>query len=300
MHIREIYPAGECIFFVISHQTEFMKRSTFTRLMAGTLAGSSLLQLKSTTGQGSSGLAPANLKIVLASYTLRTLSLEQVIATVNRLDISHLALKSMHLPLEADDMAISKMAKQVRDAGINLYGAGVVYMKSGSEVENAFRYAQAAGLEMIIGVPRHELLPLVEDKVKATNIKMAIHNHGPGDELYPTPDVIMNLIKHLDERIGICLDIGHVVRVDQDPIPMIKEYADRIFDMHIKDVSAAKPEGHSVEMGRGVIDIPGVLKALNKIKYQGILGLEYEKDGDDPIPGLAESVGYLRGVMTMI
>jgi sugar phosphate isomerase/epimerase len=162
-----------------------------------------------------------------------------------------------------------------------------------------FNYAAAAQLEMIIGVPNHELLPLVNEKVKATNIKLAIHNHGPGDTLYSSPNDVYTKIKDLDKRIGFCIDVGHVIRIGQDPIAFIEKHKDRLYDLHIKDVDKAVADGTPVEIGRGIIPIPKVIKTLKKINYQGAVAIEYEKDGEDPVPGLAESVGYLRGVIAL-
>ncbi len=204
------------------------------------------------------------------------------------------------MPLDASADDIKKTADKVRSAGLNLYGAGVIYMKTVKEVENTFAYATSAGLEMIIGVPNHELLPLVNEKVISTNIKLAIHNHGPGDKLYASPDDVHEKIKSLDKRIGFCIDIGHVQRLHQNPAAMLEKYKDRLFDIHMKDVVGETEENSPVENGRGIIDIPKVLKTLKKIKYNGNLAFEYEKDGNDPLPGLAESVGYVRGVIKMI
>lgn len=67
--------------------------------------------------------------------------------------------------------------------------------------------------------------------------------------------------------------------------------------MHVKDVDKAAKEGITVEMGRGIIDIPKVIETLRKIKYSGRCSLEFEKDMSDPLPGIAESIGYLKGVM---
>lgn len=240
-----------------------------------------------------------SLNLGLASYTLRKFSLDDVIKISKRLGLNSIALKSMHMPLESPGDEIKAMAAKVRNAGLTLYGAGVIYMKSKPEVESAFNYAVNAGLHTIIGVPNHDLLPLVNDLVKKHNIRLAIHNHGPGDDLYRSPNDVFAKIKDLDKRIGLCIDVGHVVRIGQDPVPMIEKYKDRLYDMHLKDVDKAEADGDSVEIGRGVIDIPKVIKALKKINYQGCMALEYEKDGDDPVPGLAESVGYVRGVMTM-
>jgi sugar phosphate isomerase/epimerase len=242
----------------------------------------------------------SSLKLGLASYTLRKFSVDEVIKMTKRVGLTNIALKDMHMPLTASPEEIKNAAAQFRDAGLNLYGAGVIYMKSPQEIENAFTYAKSAGLEMIIGVPNHELLPLANDHVKKHNIKLAIHNHGPGDKLYSSVNDVYNKIKDLDKRIGFCIDIGHVQRIKENPVAMIEKYKDRLYDMHMKDVNKDTGDGVPVEIGRGIIDIPAVIQALNKIKYSGTVAFEYEKDGDDPLAGLAESVGYVRGVMKVV
>ncbi len=249
-----------------------------------------------------SGFTPASkkestLKLGLASYTLRKFSLDEVIRITQKLGIKYLCLKSMHMPLESDHKTLERMSKKVTNEGLDLYGAGVIYMKSAEEVRNAFRYADAASIRVIIGVPNPELLPLVEEQVRQYDITLAIHNHGPGDDIYPGPDTIYEKIKGLDTRIGICMDIGHTRRIEQDPAAMALKYADRIYDIHLKDVDQTGAPGKSVEFGRGIIDIPAFLTAMKKINYQGILSIEYEKDADDPMMGLSESVGYSRGIL---
>lgn len=254
-------------------------------------------------GSGFAGRPPAQndkLKLSLTSYTTRNFSLDETIKWAKKLEFSGLSLKSMHMPLESSPEDLKKIAAKVRDAGLDLYGAGVIYMKTAQEVENTFTYAVNAGLNMIIGVPNHELLPLVNEKVKSLNIKLAIHNHGPGDNLYRSPADVYEKIKDLDNRIGLCIDIGHVVRIGQNPVTYLERYKDRLYDMHMKDIDKAIETGTPVEIGHGVIDIPKVIKTLKKIKYQGNVSFEYEKDGDAPLSGLAESVGYVRGVMRTV
>ena len=97
-------------------------------------------------------------------------------------------------------------------AGIKIYAAGVIYMKTQQEVDKAFAYAKALGVDLIIGSPNIELLGYVEQQVKAYGIRVAIHNHGPEDKLYPSPVDVYTRVKGLDERIGLCLDIGHAAR----------------------------------------------------------------------------------------
>ncbi len=241
-----------------------------------------------------------SLKLGMASYTFREFDLEATLAMTKRLGLTRICFKSFHLPLESTEKEIKAVAEKVKDAGFELYGCGVVYMKNEVEVDRAFDYAKAAGMQMIIGVPNHELLELVNKKVQEYNIQVAIHNHGPGDQLYPTPESVYERIKGLDLRIGLCLDIGHTQRSGINPSDSALKFADRLLDVHFKDVTASTKEGRAVEVGRGVIDIPQFLRTLLKINYSGIASLEYEKDSRDPLPGAAESVGYVKGVLSVL
>lgn len=236
----------------------------------------------------------------MASYTLRKFDLAQALTMTKRVGLENIALKSFHLPLDSSTEQIKQAAQKVKQAGLNLYGGGVIYMKDEHEVNQAFDYARAAGMKVIIGVPLPELLDLVQQKVKQYDIKVAIHNHGPKDKVYPTPASVYEKVKNLDPRIGICNDIGHTCRAGKDPAQSIIEFADRLFDVHMKDVNQASPAGHAVIVGRGIIDIPAVLRALQKIKYDGVVAFEYEPDPEDPLPGLAESVGYVKGVLAAL
>jgi len=204
------------------------------------------------------------------------------------------------LPLDSTAEYIGEVVKKVKDAGLVLYGGGVIYMRNEVQVNQAFDYARAAGVKIIIGVPEPDLLPLVEKKVREYDIKVAIHNHGPTDKVYPTPASAYERIKDLDKRIGLCDDIGHTQLAGVDPSVSAEKFADRLLDVHIKDVSIASAKGQGVEIGRGVIDIPRFLRTLLKIKYAGVVSFEYEKDENDPLAGLAESVGYVKGALAAI
>jgi inosose dehydratase len=244
--------------------------------------------------------AQERLSLGMASYTFRKFPLEETLAMTQRLGLKKIAFKSFHLPLESTEEEIKAVARKVKEAGIELYGCGVVYMENEEEVHRAFKYAQAAGMKVIIGVPAHELLNLVDQKVKEYDIQVAIHNHGPTDKRYPTPESAYERIKDLDRRIGLCIDIGHTKRCGVDPSGSAWKFADRLLDVHIKDVSAATGEGTTVEIGRGVINIPRFIRTLLNLNYRGNASFEFEKDADDPLPGVAESVGYVRGVLAAL
>jgi len=239
-------------------------------------------------------------RLGLASYTLRKMNLDDALSVCQRLAIKHISLKDFHLKLTSTDAEIAEAVKKCKDAGVELGSGGVIYMKSEAEVDAAFEYARKTGMNMIIGVPQHEMLPYAEKKVKEYNIRLAIHNHGPGDKVYPSCESAYVLIKNMDPRMGLCLDIGHTQRIQRDPSADMKDYFERIFEIHMKDVTSSDSDGKAIEVGRGVIDIPGFLKTVLKMKFSGIVSFEYEKEDADPVPGLAESLGYVKGVLSVI
>ncbi len=249
------------------------------------------------TGSFSKTLKP---ELGLASYTTREFSLDETIGMALRVGLKHLGLKSFHLPLDASEAACKAAAEKIRAAGIDFYSAGVIYMNKKEEVDQAFNYARACGIRFIVGVPAYDLLDYTQDMIRQFNIMVAIHNHGPGDTVYPTVPGIYEKIAGMDKRMGICMDIGHVVRLDRDPLAELRQCFDRILDIHIKDVDKRTAEGEAIEAGRGVIDLPAFLRETIRLQYKGILSFEFEKDPKDPLPGLAESVGYVQGVLDSI
>ena len=185
----------------------------------------------------------------------------------------------------------------VKAAGLKLYAGGVISMSSDAAIRQAFEYAKAAGMQRIVVTLPPQMLAAVNAKVQQYDLAVCIHNHGPEDKTWPTPMSIYEKIRDLDPRVGLCMDIGHTVRAGADPSETALRCADRLFDLHMKDVSAATIQGHGVVVGRGVIDIPKLLKTLVAIHYTGVVSFEHEEDPRDPLPGLAESVGYVKGVL---
>jgi len=246
------------------------------------------------------GPAPIPFRLGMASYTLRKFTLDQTIALTKQVGLDYICLKSFHLPLESSPGEIAQAAAKVRRAGLTLYGGGVITMNNEAQISQAFEYAKAAGMRTIVAAPAPTVLPLVNDKVKQYGFQVAIHNHGPGDKTWPTPQSIYEEIGGLDPRVGLCIDVGHTLRIGADPVGSARQYADRVLDVHIKDVTAATPEGKEAIIGRGVVDIPNLLRTLVAIKFAGVVSFEYEKDPDDPMIGLAESVGYVKGVLAGI
>jgi len=247
-------------------------------------------------------------RLGIAGYTFHKFNLDQTLEMLKKVDVHYLCIKDFHLPLKSTDQEVAAFHEKCKSFGVAGYGVGPIYVGSEEEVSAAFAYAKRVGTQTLVGVPfkmdgkkrvaSPEMLKLIDQKVKEYDIRFAIHNHGPDmPELFPNAESGIELIKDLDVRVGLCLDIGHQFRDGKDPVKAILDYASRIYDVHIKNVSDSNKSGKGVEMPRGMIDMPSVVRALRKVKYSGVCSLEYEKDMADPLAGIAESIGYFRGVM---
>ena len=240
------------------------------------------------------------LAIGLTTFMVMHYDLDQTIALAQRVAVRPICIRHNLLPLDATPDVIRATLAKVKEAGLETYGGGVVPMQQEAQVHQAFEYAKTAGFRLLSVTIRPDLLPLLERKVKEYDIRACIHNHGPGDKAWPHPLAVYERIKGLDPRIGICHDTGHTMRAGMDPTEALLKTADRHMDVHLKDVDAPTAKGESVELGRGIVDLPRFLRTLVKAGYSGIVGIEYEKHMKDLLPGLAESVGYARGVLGAI
>jgi inosose dehydratase len=246
----------------------------------------------------SSGRSQDLFKFGIAGWTFNKFKLEPSLDMMERVNMHYLCIKSFHLPLDSNEEQIATFHKTLKAKGVTGYAVGPISMKTEAEADQAFEYCKRVGVTLVVGVPEHGLLPYIDKKVKEYGFHFAIHNHGYDDKLYPTLESIYLKVKDLDPRIGMCHDIGYSMLMGIDPAAVTIKYGNRIFDIHVKDVTSATAEGKDCELGRGIIDFPAFIKALRTIKYAGMCSLEFEKDATDPLVGIAECVGYFKGVLS--
>ena len=235
-------------------------------------------------------------KIGVAGYTYRSYDIDQTLEFLKSMEVKYFSVKDWWLPLDSTKEQMDAFKAKCREAGVEPYILGPIYMRSEADVDRAFAYAERYGSDVFIGVPTYELTDYMIKKVKETGIKVAIHTHGPDGQPFPNIQKVVEIYKDPSLGIGCCMDLGHSVRMGEDIVKDIKKYKAWIYDIHIKDESAASKAGQTWEMGRGVMDFRPIVKVLRQIKYQGVVSLEFEKNGNNPHPGVAESIGYLRGV----
>ena len=235
-------------------------------------------------------------KIGVAGFNYRKFDIDKTLSLIQSLGVKYFSVKDWWLPISSTVEQMDAFKAKCAEYGVEGYTLGPIYMKSKEAVDATFAYAQRYGAKMFIGVPNYDLLPYVIEKVKETGIKVAIHTHGPDGAAFPDIRTVVELVKDPSLGVGCCMDLGHTFRSGYNVAKDIKKYGKWIYDIHIKDETAATKAGKTWEMGRGIMDFKPIVKALRKIKYQGVISLEFEKNGNDPHGGVAESIGYLRGI----
>ena len=246
------------------------------------------------------GGKPSPVNLGLASYTFRNFTRSQMIGFMKQLNITALNPKDVkdHLPMDQAEEA--KALADYTAAGITLHAAGVIYFPKDEDddIRAKFEYAKRAGISIIVaGDPAPATLPRIEKFVKQYDIRVAIHNHGPEDKVFPSPLDVLKTVKSMDPRIGCCIDIGHAVRAGADIVQAIHEIGPRLFNLHAKDLTDFHSKESQVAVGQGKMPVREIFEALIRTNYKGFVDLEYEIHGDDPMPGVIESFAYMRGVL---
>jgi sugar phosphate isomerase/epimerase len=244
---------------------------------------------------------PWGMKLGIATYSLREFKDQPtMIGMLKKLQTKYVSIKDVHLKLDASPEDLKAQRKLFDDAGLVVTSGGNVDMSKGSTIEYLrpkFEYAKNAGLPMMVCAPTHENIKNVEALVKEYNIRIAIHNHGPEDKHFPSPQSVLEVVKSLDKRCGLCMDIGHATRAGADIVKSAAEAGDRLFDMHVKDLADPTKRDSQVDIGDGVLPFPALFKQLKKMGYQGCVNMEYEINAKDPMVGMQRSLSYMRGVL---
>jgi sugar phosphate isomerase/epimerase len=267
------------------------------RGFAGAVAGLGFLanaRISSAASEDSAGF-----KLGVASYSLRKFSRTQAIEMVKQLNTRYISVKEFHLPVNSTPEEIALGRKEFQDAGLMVLSGGVIQFQKDddADIRHKFEYAKLAGFPMITAMPTAKVLPKLEKMVQEYDIRIALHNHGKSDKNFPRPQDALKAIDGMDPRCGLCIDVGHTAEAGADVVESIGMAGSRLLDVHIKDESDLSNADAQVPVGEGHMPIPAIFRALKKLNYRGGVMLEYEIDENNPMPGMAKSFAYMRGVL---
>jgi sugar phosphate isomerase/epimerase len=238
-------------------------------------------------------------KLGICSYTFREFQRKMAIEMMQQLGVAYVSIKDVHLAYDLSPAELMKGIGEFKKAGLTPVSSGNTDLRDPNPevLRRPFQYARDARIPMLVAAPTHASLPAIEKLVKEFDIKVAIHPHGPEDENFPVPKVVMEAVKGMDPRIGMCLDVGHAMRGGADVVAEIANAGPRLLEMHFKDLKSNTDKDSQCAVGEGVMPVVEIFKQLKKVGYRGCVNLEYEIMSEDPLPGAQHSIGYMKGVV---
>ncbi len=249
----------------------------------------------------SQAAACAGFKIGIQSYSLRGFSVDQALEHSRALGLKYWESFRAHLPISTVPSVVEGYRRKLAKAGITLYAYGVEPFTGKEQVDRQrFEFARAMGIKVLTADPTPESFDLLDKLVEEYGVRIAIHNHGPGARYDKISDTL-NAIKNHHEFIGACVDTGHYIRSNEDPVAAVEAFGKRVYSVHLKDVKTL-PGGKKrfVILGEGDLDTAKLLKALRKVGFQDCLALEYEENPRNPIPDIRQCLKTLSKACTQL
>lgn len=288
------------------------------RLLSIPLMAFSILVASSIPGQAEDADPYGGFKMGIQSYSLRAFDVETALEHSQKLGLKYWEAYSKHLPMSSVPAKINEQKEMLNKAGITLAAYGVVgFDDNETKARQAFDFAKAMGLKSISANPKKDkaTFDLLEKLVAEYQIPIAIHNHGPG-ALYDKVDDVLEMVEGRHPLIGACVDTGHYLRSDEDPVEVIHKLGKRVFGVHFKDVRTIHSEEEKERLrktlpknrvkhleqegkiftilGEGELNIVGTLRALRKIGYTNSISLEYEENPENPLSDIELCLAAVR------
>lgn len=271
-------------------------------LTAGTVAlGGRLISPAAAAGDPKNDDPYAGFKMGVQSYSLRGFDAKTALAHTRTLGLKYWEAYPRHIPQSTLPKHIAEQKKLLSDAGVTLLAYGVLgFDANENKAREAFDFAKAMGIVSLSANPKKDkaTFDLLDKLVDEYDVAIAIHNHGP-NALYDKISDVEEMVKDRHAKIGACVDTGHFIRSDEDPVDALERLGKRVFGVHLKDVRTIGGEGDKKRklytiLGQGDLDVLACLKTLRKLKYQNALSLEYEENPENPLSDIEVCLKVVR------
>ncbi len=230
--------------------------------------------------------------IGVQSYSLRNFDLEQCLRQIQELGLHFVEFYSKHMPLNISEEQLAATRKLLAAADVQVNAHGVNdFSKNHEANRKVFEFAKRVGLKNITANPAKDSFDSLDKLCAEFDIRVCIHNHGPG-ALYDKISDVANIVKDRHPNIGACIDTGHFIRSAEDPVKAVRDLKGRVFALHIKDEAEQKPNSHNVIIGQGHLDLVGLFQALRDTGFpkDGSISLEYEAKPENPLEDMKACV----------
>lgn len=240
-------------------------------------------------------------KMGIQSYSLRGYTVEKALENSTKLGLAYWESFRNHFPITTESAKISEYKKKLSDAGVTLMAYGVEpFGDKPADDQARFEFAKAMGIGTLSADPNPARIDELDKLVERYEINIAIHNHGPGARYNKIADTA-RAIKDHHSRIGACVDTGHYLRSNEDPVKAIEEFGKRTYGVHLKDVRTL--EGGRKQftiLGKGDLKLADCLRVLKQLGYGNCLALEYEENEKNPLADIQECLQAVRATVKTI
>jgi sugar phosphate isomerase/epimerase len=242
------------------------------------------------TGAGGGARTEAFL-VGAQSYSFRKFDFEGSIRQLKDLGLACMEFCAVHFPPDAGHAGFESVKAAIKKAGVQVPCYGVEGF-TGDEKANRrkFVFAKALGIQILTADPAPDAFDILDRLCEEFDIKIAIHNHGPGAR-YDTAEDTLKAVKGHSPLIGACVDTGHAIRSRERPEEVIERLGNRVISVHLKDWVAG---GEEQIRGEGDLDLEAVAAALKAVAFKGSVIMEYENTPENPVPDMRQGLANWR------
>jgi sugar phosphate isomerase/epimerase len=215
-------------------------------------------------------------ELALNSFAIEDIALLKNAVHAGRIKISSIHARHGEQWVIATDDAnvwtstISEYSRAIDIA--NEFDAGVVVLHASSVIESGNRTSR-------ITYARKALWKL-DSKCEKLDVQLAVE-YLPRTCIGNTKEELLAMLEGVDlERVGVCLDVNHLMDKSGDLPEVIGALGYRIFEVHLSDYDGVD-EKHWIP-GEGIIDWKALMASFSEINYSGLFNYEAKLPGKSP------------------
>ncbi len=228
------------------------------------------------------------------SYSFRKFDTAGAVACLKQLGADTMEFCAVHFPPDAGDAGFAGIKRLLEEQQVQVPCYGVEeFTADAAANRKKFEFARALGAQVLTADPAPDAFDSLDALVEEFQIRIAIHNHGPGAR-YDKVEDTLKAVRGRHPFIGACVDTGHHLRSNEPPHEVITRLGDRLLSLHLKDWIIG---GEEQILGEGDLDLTAVARALLEIGFTGPVVMEYEESPDNPVPDMKKGLANWRAAV---
>lgn len=245
------------------------------------------------------------LKIGIQLYTIRE-ALERDFKSALR-ELASVGCDGVEFAWNFGGMEPEELACFLKECGLHACGMHVSPEELQDPGAKAFAYARALKVRYVTFSRCGEYPAILEDTIAActaagraaaaNNLTFTYHNHACELERCPDGIAALDALYRATNpaEVKAELDVYWITRAGCDPLEYIRRYADRLPQLHMKDMDPA--DGSFIELGRGCIDLKSCVDAARISPVCEWLIYEQDVCRRPQLECALESIAYLRKLL---